>query len=163
IVKKLPQVGLWMENVPSPAYGDEEVLIKTRKTSICGTDLHIYNWDNWAQKTVPVPLVIGHEFMGEIAALGKKVTGLQVGDRISGEGHIVCGRCVPCRTERKHLCLHTKGLGVHVHGCFAEYFPLPAQNVFSLPNYVDDDIGAILDPFGNAAHTAFSFELTGED
>lgn len=163
IVKKLPQKGLWMEKVPIPEIGGDDVLIKTRKTSICGTDLHIYNWDSWAEKTLSLPTIIGHEFMGEIAALGQNVKELKVGDRVSGEGHIVCGHCTPCRTEKRHLCLHSKGLGVQYPGCFAEYFSLPAQNVFPLPDAISDEVGAILDPFGNAVHTALSFDLTGED
>ncbi len=163
ILKKAPQVGLSMEQLPIPTIGEDEVLIKTRKSSICGTDLHIYNWDSWAEKTIPIPLVIGHEFMGEIAELGRNVKGLKVGDRVSGEGHITCGHCGPCRTERRHLCINTRGIGIQCHGCFADYFPLPAKNVFTLPDSIPDDIGAILDPFGNATHTALSFDLTGED
>ncbi|MCE5318311.1 MAG: L-threonine 3-dehydrogenase [Parachlamydia sp.] len=163
IVKKLPQKGLWMENVPIPEIGDDDVLIKTRKTSICGTDLHIYNWDSWAKKNLLLPTIIGHEFMGEIASLGRNVTHLKIGDRVSGEGHIVCGHCIPCRTEKRHLCLHTKGLGVQLPGCFAEYFSLPAQYVFPLPDRISDEVGAILDPFGNATHAALSFDLAGED
>lgn len=163
LVKKERGVGLWMEDVPMPQVGEGEVLIKTRKTSICGTDVHIYKWDAWAQKNVPVPLVIGHEFMGEIAELGKGVTGLRVGDRVSGEGHIVCGQCPPCRKGQKHLCMRVKGLGYHVSGCFAEYFTLPAENVFVLPDTIGDDVAAIFDPFGNATHTALSFDLVGED
>ncbi|CUI16587.1 L-threonine 3-dehydrogenase [Candidatus Protochlamydia naegleriophila] len=163
LVKRERTEGLWMEKVPMPEVGDHEVLIKTRKTSICGTDLHIYKWDAWAQKTIPVPMVIGHEFMGEIAALGKNVKGLKEGDRVCGEGHIVCGQCPNCRMGRKHVCMHTKGLGVNRSGCFAEYFVLPAENVFPLPASVSDDLGAIFDPYGNAVHTALSFNLVGED
>lgn len=163
ITKKLPQKGLWMENVPIPSIADDEVLIKTKEASICGTDLHIYNWDTWAQKTLHPPLVIGHEFMGEIAKIGKNVKGLNVGDRVSGEGHITCGTCPSCLTEKRHLCMHTQGLGIHRHGCFAEYFNLPAANVFLLPTSIPDDIGAIMDPFGNAVHTALTFPLAGED
>lgn len=163
LLKKHPSVGLWLSEVPIPEVGENDVLIKTRKAAICGTDVHIYNWDGWAQKTISTPLVIGHEFMGEIAQLGKNVKGLKVGDRVSGEGHIVCGKCPPCKTGKKHLCLNTLGVGVRRHGCFAEYFTLPAENVFLLPPYVSDEIGAIFDPFGNAVHTALSFNLTGED
>lgn len=163
LVKKNPTVGLWMEDVPVPKIGDNEVLIKTHKTSICGTDVHIYKWDAWAQKTVPIPMVIGHEFMGEIAEVGRNVKGLKVGDRVSGEGHITCGECPPCRMGKKHLCMNTLGVGVQRHGCFAEYFAIPAENVFLLPPTVKDDIGSIFDPYGNAVHTALSFELTGED
>ena len=163
LVKKNPTPGIWMEDVSIPTIGDSEVLIKVRKTSICGTDLHIYKWDAWAQKTIPVPLVIGHEFMGEIAEIGKNVKHLKVGDRVSGEGHITCDQCPPCKRGEKHLCMNTLGVGVHRHGCFAEYFNLPAENVFVLPETVKDDLAAIFDPFGNATHTALSFELIGED
>lgn len=163
LVKKHAQVGLWMENVPIPEIADNEVLIKVKKTSICGTDVHIYKWDAWAQKTIKVPMVVGHEFMGEIAKVGKNVTHLKVGDRVSGEGHIVCNICPPCRRGQKHLCMNTFGIGVHRHGAFAEYFALPAENVFVLPQSVPDDIAAIFDPYGNATHTALSFELIGED
>lgn len=163
LVKKQASPGLWLEEVPVPQIGDDDVLIKTLKTSICGTDVHIYKWDAWAQKHVAVPMVIGHEFMGEIAALGKNVKNYQIGQRISGEGHIVCGTCINCREGHKHLCLHTEGLGVRRHGCFAEYFPLPAENVFVLPESVPDDWAAIFDPYGNAVHTALSFSLVGED
>lgn len=163
LVKRQPTVGLWKEDVAIPAIDVNEVLIKTRKTSICGTDLHIYKWDAWAKKTIPVPLVIGHEFMGEIAEVGKNVTALKVGDRVSGEGHITCGVCPGCRTGRKHLCMNTQGVGVQRHGCFAEYFNLPEENVFLLPPTVSDDLASIFDPFGNATHTALSADLVGED
>lgn len=163
LVKRYPKEGLWLEDAPIPHLGDNEVLIKTKKTSICGTDVHIYKWDSWAQKTIPYPMVIGHEFMGEIVELGRSVTHLKVGDRVSGEGHIVCGVCPPCRRGQKHLCMNTLGVGVHRHGCFAEYFNIPAENVFQLPSSVPDDLAAIFDPFGNATHTALSFEITGED
>jgi threonine 3-dehydrogenase len=163
LVKKIAAPGLWMEDVSMPVVKDNEVLIKTLKTSICGTDVHIYKWDAWAQKNVPVPLVIGHEFMGEIAELGKNVKGLKVGQRVCGEGHIVCGHCPNCRMGKKHVCMHTKGLGYHISGCFAEHFVLPAENVFPLPNSISDDLGAIFDPYGNAVHTALAFNLVGED
>lgn len=163
LVKKYSTPGLWMEEVPVPAIADHEVLIKVRKTSICGTDIHIYKWDAWAQKTIPVPMVIGHEFMGEIAAIGSHVKGLKVGDRVCGEGHITCGTCPNCRMGKKHLCVNTVGVGVNRHGCFAEYFHLPAENVFLLPASIPDDLAAIFDPYGNATHTALSFELIGED
>lgn len=163
LVKKLSIPGLWMEDVPVPTFGDHEVLIKTRKTSICGTDVHIYKWDAWAQKTIPVPMVVGHEFMGEIVSVGRHVQGLKVGDRVCGEGHITCGQCPNCRIGKKHLCMKTIGLGVNRHGCFAEYFNLPAENVFVLPDAIPDDVAAIFDPYGNATHTALSFELIGED
>lgn len=163
LVKKERTPGIWMEDVPMPEMGDHEVLIKTRKTSICGTDLHIYKWDAWAQKTIPVPMVIGHEFMGEIASFGKHVKGLKKGDRVCGEGHIVCGQCPNCRMGRKHVCMHTQGIGVNRPGCFADYFVLPAENIFPLPDSISDDLGAIFDPYGNAVHTALSFDLAGED
>lgn len=163
LVKRYPKEGIWMEEVPVPEIGDNEVLIKVRKTSICGTDVHIYKWDAWAQKTIPVPMVVGHEFMGEIAKVGRSVKGLKVGDRVSGEGHLVCGQCRNCREGKKHVCVNTLGLGVHRHGCFAEYFHLPAENVFPLPAEIPDDLASIFDPFGNATHTALSFDLVGED
>lgn len=163
LVKKLPTTGLWMEDVPIPEIRDDEVLIKTLKTSICGTDVHIYKWDEWAQKTIPVPLVIGHEFMGVIAKIGKNVKGIKEGDRVSGEGHITCGHCPPCRMGKKHLCMNTIGVGVKCHGCFAEYFNLPAENVFLLPTSVSNEIASLFDPYGNAVHTALSFSLTSED
>lgn len=163
LVKRHPKEGLWMEDAPIPKVGDNDVLIKTKKTSICGTDVHIYKWDSWAEKTIPYPMVIGHEFMGEIVELGRNVAHLKVGDRVSGEGHIVCGVCPPCRRGQKHLCMNTLGVGVHRHGCFAEYFSIPAENVFQLPSSVPDDLAAIFDPFGNATHTALSFEIVGED
>lgn len=163
IVKIQRAPGLWMEDVSVPKVGDDEVLIKTRKTSICGTDVHIYKWDQWAQKTIPVPMIIGHEFMGEIAEVGKQVKHLRVGDRVCGEGHIICNQCPNCRMGKKHLCMHTKGLGVNRSGCFAEYFTLPAENVFVLPSTVPDDEAAIFDPYGNAVHTALSFNVVAED
>lgn len=163
LVKKYPTEGIWMEDVAIPTPADNEVLIKTHKTSICGTDVHIFKWDAWAQKNVPVPLVIGHEFMGEIAEIGRNVTDLKIGDRVSGEGHITCGRCPLCRQGKKHLCMDVRGLGYHTSGCFAEYFTLPAENVFLLPPSIKDEVAAIFDPYGNAVHTALSFDLTGED
>lgn len=163
LVKRKAEKGLWLEEVPVPEMGDNEVLIKVHKTAICGTDVHIYKWDAWAQKTIPIPMVVGHEFMGEIAKIGKNVKGLKVGQRVSGEGHIVCGVCPNCRKGLKHICVNTVGVGVHRHGCFAEYFTLPGENVFPLSDSVPDDIAAFFDPFGNAVHTALSFELIGED
>ena len=147
----------------SPLQAPGEVLIKVCKTSICGTDVHIYDWAPWAQQTIPVPLVVGHEFMGEIDQLGAGVSGLQVGTRISGEGHLTCGACRNCRAGRRHFCRHTVGVGVQRAGCFAEYLSLPADNVYPLPDSVPDDIGCLFDPLGNAAHTALSFDLVGED
>lgn len=156
--------GIWMVDVPIPEIGHNDVLIKIRKTAICGTDVHIYNWDKWAQATVPVPAVIGHEFVGEIAAIGSEVTGLKVGQRVSGEGHITCGYCRQCRAGTRHLCRNTFGIGYSkVNGCFAEYLSLPAFNVFCLPDEIPDDIAAFLDPLGNSVHTALSFDLVGED
>jgi len=163
LVKKEAAPGLWMQDVPIPEIKDNEVLIKVLKTSICGTDVHIYKWDSWAAKTIKTPMVVGHEFYGEIAAIGKDVTGLKVGDRVSGEGHIVCNKCPPCRKGNKHLCMNTLGVGVNRHGCFAEYFHLPAENVFPLPPTISDEMAAIFDPFGNAVHTALSADLVGED
>ena len=163
LVKNEPAEGIQMMDVPVPKLGDDEVRIKTRKTSICGTDVHIYKWDAWAKKNIKTPMVIGHEFMGEIAELGKNVKHLKVGQRVSGEGHIVCGVCPNCKKGLKHVCVNTLGVGVHRHGCFAEYFNLPAENVFILPESIEDDLAAIFDPFGNATHTALSFDLVGED
>jgi threonine 3-dehydrogenase len=163
LVKKERSLGLWMEDVPFPTIGENDVLIKTHKTSICGTDLHIYNWDMWAQKTIPIPMIIGHEFMGEIAAIGSQVKGLKVGMRVSGEGHIVCHTCMNCLSGKQHLCIQTQGLGVNRPGCFTEYFAFPASNVFILPDTISDDQAAIFDPLGNAVHTALTFRLTGED
>lgn len=163
LVKKQAKEGIWMEDVPVPKIADDDVLIKIKKTSICGTDIHIYKWDAWARKTVPVPLVIGHEFAGVIAEVGKNVKGYKEGDRVSGEGHLTCGHCRNCLKGMRHLCPHTKGVGYHTQGCFAEYFRLPAQNVFPLPDNIPDDLASIFDPFGNAAHTALSFDLVGED
>ncbi|MDA8131267.1 MAG: L-threonine 3-dehydrogenase [Elusimicrobia bacterium] len=163
LVKAKPEKGLWLEDVPKPEPADNEVLIKIRKTAICGTDVHIYQWDDWARKTIPVPMHVGHEFVGEIAALGKAVKGHFVGERVSGEGHIVCGHCRSCKAGHRHLCINTKGVGVNRPGCFAEYLSIPAENVFSIPDGVSDDEAAILDPLGNAVHTALSFDLIGED
>lgn len=163
LVKRYAKEGLWMEDVPPASIKDDEVLIKTHKTSICGTDVHIYKWDAWAQKTVPVPMIIGHEYMGEIAEIGKNVKGLKVGDRVTGEGHITCGICPPCRKGQKHLCMNVFGLGYDCPGCFAEYFNIPAENVFPIPPSISDNQAAIFDPFGNAVHTALTYDLTGED
>lgn len=163
IVKKFPQAGLWMEDIPIPNIAKDEVLIKTICTSICGTDIHIYKWDEWAQKTISIPMVIGHEFMGTIAKIGSSVTDLQIGDRVTGEGHITCGNCPSCLKGKRHLCMHTVGLGVQRPGCFAEYFNFPAKNIFKLPKTVSDEIGAIFDPYGNAVHTAMTYNVTSED
>ena len=163
LVKKTAGPGLTLTSVPEPGIGPNDVLIRTRKTAICGTDIHIYNWDAWAQKTIPVPLTIGHEFVGTIIEVGSEVTGLRVGQRVSGEGHITCGHCRNCRAGRRHLCPHTVGLGVQRPGCFAEYLSLPAANIFPLPDSIPDEIASFLDPLGNATHTALSFDLVGED
>lgn len=163
LVKARTEPGIWMEEVPVPAIGPDEVLIKVRRSAICGTDIHIFNWDQWAARTVPVPMVVGHEFVGEVAALGSSVTGYRVGQRVSGEGHIVCGQCRNCRAGRGHLCRNTLGVGVHRPGSFAEFVALPAHNVVAIPDDVPDEIAAIFDPLGNAVHTALSFDLIGED
>jgi len=163
LVKSRPEPGLWMETVPVPEPGPTDVLIKVNKSAICGTDVHIWNWDEWAASTVPVPMVTGHEFCGEIADLGSAVTRYHKGQRVSGEGHIVCGVCRNCRAGRGHLCRNTKGVGVNRPGSFAEYVCLPQENVVPIPDDVSDEIAAIFDPFGNAVHTALSFDLVGED
>ncbi|MBF0313755.1 MAG: L-threonine 3-dehydrogenase [Oligoflexia bacterium] len=166
LVKKSRERGLWLEEVPVPTISDTEVLIKIKKTAICGTDIHIYEWDEWAQKTIPVPMHVGHEFVGEICEIGgssDKRHGLKVGMRVSGEGHIVCGHCRNCRAGSRHLCINTKGIGVHLPGSFAEYLALPAENVFPIPDDISDDEASILDPFGNAVHTTLSYDLIGED
>jgi len=163
LVKAKKEIGLWMEDVPVPEVGPNDVLVKVRRASICGTDVHIWNWDEWSQRTIPVPMTIGHEFMGEVAELGSEVRGLEIGQRVSGEGHVTCGHCRNCRAGRRHLCRNTVGLGVNRTGCFAEYVSLPAVNVFPLPDAVTDDIASFLDPLGNAVHTALSFDMVGED
>ncbi|MCD2528862.1 L-threonine 3-dehydrogenase [Providencia huaxiensis] len=155
--------GIWMTEVPKPELGHNDVMIKIRKTAICGTDVHIYNWDEWSQKTIPVPMVVGHEYIGEIVAIGQEVKGFKIGDRVSGEGHITCGHCRNCRGGRTHLCRNTIGVGVNREGCFAEYLVIPAFNAFKIPDNIPDEIAAIFDPFGNAVHTALSFDLVGED
>jgi threonine 3-dehydrogenase len=163
LVKAKPEPGVWMEEVPVPEVGPTDVLIKIRKTAICGTDVHIYGWDDWSRKTIPVPMTIGHEYVGDIIAVGEEVEDFKPGDRVSGEGHIVCGHCRNCRAGREHLCRNTVGVGVNRPGAFAEYLAIPAHNAYKLPPDLPDDIAAILDPFGNAAHTALSFDLVGED
>lgn len=163
IVKTKPGKGLEMIDVKKPIVGEYEILIKPKKVAICGTDLNIYNWEPWAERNVPTPLVIGHEFMGHVAEVGKLVKGFKVGDRVSGEGHLVCGTCRHCRTGSSHLCPHTRGIGYHVPGCFSDYFVLPATNVVPLPDSIPDEIGAILDPLGNTIHAALSFDLVGKD
>ena len=163
LVKARPEVGLWMEHRAVPEIGPDDVLIRVRKTGICGTDIHIWNWDDWASKTVPVPLVTGHEFAGEIVELGRNVEGLSLGQRCSGEGHLIGKLSRQSRAGKFHLDPATRGIGVNEPGAFAEYLRLPAFNVVSLPDTIDDEIGAILDPLGNAVHTALSFDLVGED
>lgn len=161
--KSYPKEGLWMVQAPVPEIGPDEVLIKVRKTGICGTDIHIWNWDDWASATVPVPMITGHEFAGEIVEIGKDVTGLKVGQRCSGEGHLVEHDSRQSRAGKFHLDPGTRGIGVNVQGAFAQYLRLPAFNVVPLPDDIPDEIGAILDPLGNAVHTALSFDLLGED
>ncbi|MGM3173665.1 L-threonine 3-dehydrogenase [Dickeya lacustris] len=163
LAKLRPEPGIWLTEVPEPVPGHNDVLIKIRKTAICGTDVHIYNWDAWSQKTIPIPLVTGHEYVGEIVAIGQEVEGFTLGDRVSGEGHITCGYCRNCRAGRRHLCRNTFGVGVNRPGAFAEYLVIPAYNAFRLPAAIPDEIAAIFDPFGNAVHTALAFDLVGED
>jgi threonine 3-dehydrogenase len=163
LVKARAEPGIWMQDVPEPKVGHNDVLIKVHRSAICGTDMHIYNWDAWAQKSVPVPMAVGHEYAGEIVEIGSEVYGFKVGDRVSGEGHITCGHCRNCRAGRRHLCRNTAGVGVNRPGAFAEYLTIPAANVFALPAAIDDEIASILDPLGNATHTALAFDLVGED
>ena len=163
LVKAEREPGIWMQDIAAPRVGPNDVLIRMKKTAICGTDIHIYNWDAWAQRTIPVPMQIGHEYCGEIIEVGSEVAGLAPGDRVSGEGHITCGHCRNCRAGRRHLCRNTVGVGVNRPGCFAEYMSLPASNVFKLPAAITDEVASILDPLGNATHAALSFDLVGED
>ncbi len=163
LVKSKRDVGLWLEDVPEPTYGINDVLIRIDRTGICGTDMHIFKWDAWAQQTIPVPMTVGHEFVGEIVAVGSNVTDFHVGDIVSGEGHVVCGRCRNCLAGRRHLCAHTAGIGVNRPGAFAEYLALPMTNVWHHAPGVDMDVASIFDPFGNAVHTALTFPVLGED
>ncbi|MFJ9562558.1 L-threonine 3-dehydrogenase [Streptomyces fuscichromogenes] len=163
LVKQKAEPGLWLTDVPEPTIGPGDVLIKVQRTGICGTDLHIRAWDGWARQAITTPLVLGHEFVGEVVALGRDVSDIEVGDRVSGEGHLVCGKCRNCQAGRRHLCRATVGLGVGRDGAFAEYVALPAGNVWVHRVPVDLDVAAIFDPFGNAVHTALSFPLVGED
>jgi threonine 3-dehydrogenase len=163
LVKREKAPGLWLEDVPEPKYGINDVLIKVGRTGICGTDVHIYNWDAWSQKTIPVPMVVGHEFVGEIVAVGSNVADFRPGDIVSGEGHVVCGRCRNCLAGRRHLCKDTKGIGVNRPGAFAEYMALPMTNVWLHDLHINRDVASIFDPFGNAVHTALSFPVLGED
>lgn len=163
LVKRDNAPGLWLEDVATPETGINDVLIKVLRTAICGTDLHIYNWDAWAQKTIPVPMTVGHEFVGEIAKVGSNVNDFRPGQIVSGEGHVVCGRCRNCMAGRRHLCAQTSGIGVDRPGAFAEYVSLPMANVWEHPCDIDLDVAAIFDPFGNAVHTALTYDLMGED
>lgn len=164
LVKAKAETGIWMQEVPEPIVGPNDVLIKIKKTAICGTDIHIFNWDEWAQEHIKVPLIVGHEFVGEIVQVGKEVTSFfKPGDRVSGEGHIACGHCRNCRAGRSHLCRRNVSVGVTRNGCFAEYLSIPASNAYPIPDTIPDNQAAILDPFGNATHTATSFDLVGED
>ncbi len=163
LVKSQAERGIWLEDVAEPTVGHNDVLIKVGHTAICGTDIHIYQWDDWAKKAVPVPLVVGHEFSGRVVAVGSEVRGFREGDRVSAEGHITCGVCRNCRAGRRHLCINTKGVGVNHPGAFAEFISVPAFNVFKLPDAITDEMASVLDPLGNATHTALSFDLVGED
>jgi threonine 3-dehydrogenase len=163
LVKARPERGIWMQDIAVPEVGHNDVLIKINRTAICGTDIHIFKWDDWAQATIPVPMAVGHEFSGEIVDVGIEVRGFKIGDRVSAEGHITCGVCRNCRAGRRHLCMNSIGVGVNRAGAFAEYLSVPAFNVFRLPDMITDDLASILDPLGNATHTALSFDLVGED
>lgn len=163
LVKKYAKPGIWMDEVPVPEYGPNDVLIKIHKTAICGTDIHIYNWDEWAQKTIPVPMHVGHEYVGTVEAYGSNVHDVKVGELVSGEGHIVCGTCRNCRAGRGHLCPNTKGVGVNRPGAFAEYLAIPVQNIWHCDPKISTDVLSVFDPFGNAVHTALSYDLLGED
>ncbi|MFN0061390.1 MAG: L-threonine 3-dehydrogenase [Myxococcaceae bacterium] len=163
LVKARGEKGIWMQDVPIPEPGPNDLLLRVRKAAICGTDIHIYNWDGWSQRTLTLPLVIGHEFTGEVAAMGSAVAGFKTGERVSAEGHVTCGHCRNCRAGKRHLCRNTVGLGVHRAGAFAEYVVVPAVNAFRVPEAVPDEVAAFFDPLGNAVHTALSFDLVGED
>lgn len=163
LVKRRADTGLWLEDVPEPQIGINDVLIKIKRTAICGTDMHIYNWDAWAQQTIPVPMVVGHEFVGEIVETGSNVNDFKPGQIVSGEGHVVCGRCRNCMAGRRHLCSQTSGVGVNRPGAFAEYLALPMSNVWEHRSGIDLDVAALFDPLGNAVHTALQYDLLGED
>ncbi len=163
LVKAKPEVGLWLEDRPKPETGINDVLIKVRRTAICGTDVHIWKWDEWAQKTIPVPMIVGHEFVGEIVETGSNVSDLNAGQIVSGEGHVVCGCCRNCMAGRRHMCADAKGIGVNRPGAFAEYLSLPAANVWVHDPEIDLDIASLFDPYGNAVHTALQFDVLGED
>ncbi|XKE46663.1 L-threonine 3-dehydrogenase [Halomonas organivorans] len=163
LVKREAAPGLWLEEVPEPEIGINDVLVRVKRTAICGTDLHIYNWDHWAEQTIPVPMVVGHEFVGEIVEVGSNVNDFHPGQIVSGEGHVVCGRCRNCLAGRRHLCAHTRGIGVNRPGAFAEYVALPMSNVWEHRPGIDLDVAALFDPLGNAVHTALQFDVLGED
>jgi threonine 3-dehydrogenase len=163
LIKKYAKPGIWMDEVEMPVIGPEDVLIKIKKTAVCGTDIHIYEWNEWARNTIPVPMVIGHEFVGQIVELGENVKSVNAGDIVSGEGHIICGFCRNCQAGRRHLCKNSKGVGVNRPGCFAEYLSLPVSNVWRTDPAISEELYSIFDPFGNAVHTALSFDLVGED
>ena len=163
LVKARPERGLWMQEVPVPEPGLNDVIVKIKKSAICGTDLHIYKWDEWSKRTIKTPMVIGHEYMGTIEKMGAGVTNLKLGERVTGEGHLACGHCRNCRRGKEHVCENSIGIGVHIDGSFAEFLKIPACNVIPLDNRITDDWAAIMDPFGNATHTALSFPLLGED
>ncbi|MCA0909791.1 L-threonine 3-dehydrogenase [Qipengyuania gaetbuli] len=163
LVKAKAEPGLWMQDSPKPEMGINDVLIKVRRTAICGTDMHIWKWDEWAQKTIPVPMIVGHEFVGEIVDVGDNAGDFQVGQIVSGEGHVVCGRCRNCMAGRRHMCAHAQGIGVNRPGAFAEYLSLPAANVWVHDPKIDLDVASLFDPYGNAVHTALQFDVLGED
>ncbi|MBT8385807.1 MAG: L-threonine 3-dehydrogenase [Ignavibacteria bacterium] len=163
LVKKYSKPGLWLDKVPVPEYGPNDVLIKIQKAAICGTDIHIYNWDEWASNTIPVPMVVGHEYVGVVEAFGENVQDVRVGELVSGEGHITCGHCRNCRAGRRHLCPNTLGVGVNRPGCFAEYLVIPVSNIWHCDPNISKDVLSIFDPLGNAVHTALSFDVLGED
>ncbi|HAF87200.1 MAG: L-threonine 3-dehydrogenase [Legionellaceae bacterium] len=163
LVKTKAQPGIWLEEVEVPTYGVNDVLVKIHQTAICGTDIHIYNWDEWAQATIPVPMTIGHEFYGEIVELGSEVKGFKKHQRVSGEGHLTCGHCRNCRAGRRHLCRNTQGVGVNRPGCFGEFLAIPASNILALPDNITGQQAAVLDPLGNACHCALAFDMVGED
>ena len=167
LMKAKAEEGIWLADTSRPEIGPNDVLIKVKRSAICGTDIHIYNWDAWAQSTIPVPMTVGHEFSGEVIDIGSEVhpehATFKIGDRVSAEGHVTCGYCRNCRAGKRHLCRNTVGVGVNRPGSFAEYVAVPAFNVYKLPDTISDDLGAIFDPYGNAAHTALAFDLVGED
>jgi len=164
LVKSRPETGIWMvKDVPVPEVGVHDVMIRIRKTAICGTDVHIYNWDEWSRRTIPVPMVVGHEYSGVVERVGAEVEAFKPGERVSGEGHVTCGFCRNCRAGRRHLCRHTVGVGVNRAGAFADFLVIPADNVYRIPDDISDETAAVFDPFGNATHTALSFDLVGED